>query len=451
MHKNPLKRVFHFLAAPLVFISYLFAALLLSSCNTSVKESQIAIKPQAIAIPKVTLENKDGVYKIYRDGKPYFIRGGGGSGSMDTLVASGGNSIRTWDTDNAQHILDQAQQKGLTVMLGLRLGIERHGFNYDDAAAVQAQKAAIREEIIKYKDSPALLSWGIGNELDLFYKNTNVWFAVEDIAKMIKELDPNHLVTTVVAGVNAEKIKLIKERVPSIDYLSVNIYGGLETLPKELLNMGWKGPYAVTEWGPTGHWEIAKTTWNAPIEQTSTEKANSYRERYQAGVLGAPDRALGSYAFLWGQKQETTPTWYGVFLESGDATEVVDTLQFLWSGAWPQERAPSIAGFLVDGKKATQSVYLTANKTYNVKFDVHHPNNEAFTIRWEFLPESTDIKSGGDREARPTPVADLVVKDNGAGVMEFKAPVKSGAYRLFAYATTNAHKAAVANFPFYVK
>lgn len=427
----------------------LLLPLVLLACNKPVVKQSVA--PPIPSLSKTTLEQHDGRYQIMRDGKPYFIRGGGGSGSLDLLKASGGNSLRTWDTDKAASILEEAQRRDLTVMLGLRMGTERHGFDYNDAAAVRAQKEEIRAQVLKYRDSPALLVWGLGNELDLFYKNTNVWYAVEDLAKMVKELDPNHLVTTVVAGVTPEKLKLIKERVPSIDYLSINIYGGLETLPKSLTEMGWNGPYAVTEWGPTGHWEIAKTKWDIPIEQTSTEKAKSYRERYEGGILGAPDRALGSYAFLWGQKQETTPTWYGVFLESGDATEVVDSLQFLWSGTWPEHRAPSIREFKIDGKIATQNIYLKAGKIYPVKFDAYQPNNEAFTIRWEVLPESTDIRAGGDAESRPKPVEILVVKDDGKGNLQFKAPVKTGGYRLFAYAITEHKKAAVANVPFYVR
>lgn len=431
----------------------LLAPCLLLACEAPVKKATAdtnSVAPKIVTIPKTTLEKNNGHYQILRDGKPYFIRGGGGSVHLDVLAAAGGNSLRTWSTNDAQRILDEAQQRGLTVMLGLPLGIERHGFNYSDEAAVKAQKEKMRELVIKYKDSPALLTWGLGNELDLFYTNKKVWDAVEDLAKMVKELDPNHLVTVVVADVDADKIKTIMKQIPSIDYLSVNIYGGLATLPQKLDEMGYHGAYAVTEWGPTGHWQIAKTKWGVPIEQTSTEKAKSYLERYQAGIAGAPDLALGSYAFLWGQKQETTPTWYGLFLESGEATEVVDTLQYLWTGAWPQDRAPSIREFLIDGKNVTQNIYLKANKTYRVKLDATQPNNEAINIRWEILPEATELGAGGDFEHRPAAVEGLIVKSDDKGNMEFKSPAKAGAYRLFTYVTTNHKKAATANIPFYV-
>ncbi len=433
------------------FLCVLVLPLALASCHQPSSKQAAAPTNAKSAIPKVTLQQADGRFQILRDGQPYFVKGGGGSGDLSLLKACGGNSVRTWSTDKAEKTLADAQRNGLTVMLGLSMGIERHGFNYSDAAAVKAQKEMIRAEVLKYKDHPALLAWGLGNELDLFYKNTDVWYAVEDLAKMIKELDPNHLVTTVVAGISAEKLALIKARVPSIDYLSINIYGGLETLPKSLAEMKWNGPYMVTEWGPTGHWEIAKTAWGIPIEQTSTEKAKSYRERYEGGILGAPGRALGSYAFLWGQKQETTPTWYGVFLESGEATEVVDSLQFLWTGSWPENRAPSIRTFLLDGKTAAQNIYLMPGKIYPVKADVVQQDNQTYSVRWEALPESTDIRAGGDAEARPKAVENIIVKDDGKGGMEFKAPATPGAYRLFVYAITDHKKAAVANIPFYVR
>ena len=69
----------------------------------------------------------------------------------------------------------------------------------------------------------------------------------------------------------------------------------------------------VTEWGPLGFWEVGKTDWGAPIEQNSTEKARHYLGGYQNFILPAlPRQALGSYVFLWGQKQERTPTWFSM-------------------------------------------------------------------------------------------------------------------------------------------
>ncbi len=429
------------------------AACLLAGCQSAAPAGSDAPRTANTAVSDavpVSLTNQDGKWQISRDGEPYFIKGAGGSADFAYLASVGGNSVRTWSTDNAARVLDEAHEQGLTVMLGISLGKERHGFDYDDEQAVAEQFDRVRKTVLKFKDHPALLTWGIGNEVDLFYTNTNVWYAVQDIAAMIQELDPNHLVTTVVAGINQEKADLIAQRVPDIDYLSINIYGGLETLPQTLDSIGYDDAYVVTEWGPTGHWEIQKTEWDAPIEQTSTQKAAIYQERYQRGITAASDQALGSYAFLWGQKQETTPTWYGVFTESGKPNEVVDTLEYLWTGKWPTVRAPSINQFTLNGEVASDSVRVAANSTVNAHVDVHVDEGQTVNYRWEILPESTDIKSGGDPESRPSAVTGRIVSHDGGGKMQFAAPDKPGAYRLFVYAENQAGKVANANVPFWV-
>lgn len=427
----------------------LFTALMLTACAE--KATSVDAEPTIpqSATPS-SLAKTDSGYTIMRNGEPYFIKGAGGRSHLDLLAQSGANSIRTWGTDGADAVLDEAYRNGLSVMLGLRIGHERHGFDYSDAAAVAKQKEEVRQQVLKYKDHPALLAWGIGNEVDLFYTNTEVWFAVQDIAAMIKELDPNHLITTVTAGIDKTKLDLILQRVPDIDYLSINIYGGLESLPQDLSNMGYNGPYVVTEWGPTGHWQVARTDWDVPIEQTSTEKAASYRSRYAGGIKAAPGRALGSYAFLWGQKQETTPTWYGVFTEAGYPNEVVDSLYYNWNDKWPENRAPSIEAFTVNDKHAADSLHVKANAALDVNLAVKAHQQDGVTIRWEVLPESTDIKAGGDPEARPKPVEGLIQEDNKQGKMTLLAPPKAGGYRLFAYVKSGHDKVATANIPFYV-
>lgn len=423
----------------------MFIALGLMGCEKQTLNEAISAGPI-----HTELQLNDGHYQIIRDGKPYFIRGAGGRSYLAKLKASGANTVRTWGTDGAEALLDEAQKQGLSVMLGLRLGHERHGYDYDDATAVQKQFEDVKAQVLKFKDHPALLAWGIGNEVDLFYTNTKVWYAVEDIAKMIKAVDPHHLVTTVTAGIDKQKADLIMQRVPSIDYLSINIYGGLETLPQHLLDIGYTGAYVVTEWGPTGHWQVPRTEWDVPIEQTSTEKATSYRSRYEGGVLSAPERALGSFAFLWGQKQETTPTWYGVFTESGHPNEVVDSLQYLWTGSWPQKRAPSIEALTINGEVAKSNVYLEAGESAAANVEIIERSHSTLHIRWEILPESTDIKAGGDPEDRPHALGGLFTLQRN-GQLQFIAPSEGGAYRLFVYVTDEQGKVATGNIPFFVR
>ena len=74
--------------------------------------------------------------------------------------------------------------------------------------AVKEQFERIKKEVLTLKDHPALLIWAIGNELNLRHTNPKVWDAVNDISKMIHEVDPNHLTTTTLAGISKNEIDL---------------------------------------------------------------------------------------------------------------------------------------------------------------------------------------------------------------------------------------------------
>ena len=420
-------------------ISALFFLLKLNSAYTQNINTPAIVKVVA----------SDGGFTLMRNGKAYFIKGAGCTSYMDRLAQYGGNSIRTWDSRNADEVLNKAYKSGLTVTMGLDVARERHGFNYDDTAAVNQQLEKLRQEVRKYKNFPALLIWGIGNELNLQYKNPKVWDAVNQIAAMIHQEDPNHPVTTMLAGVNRREIDYIKARCPNLDLLSVQVYGGLAKVPQQLSDAEWNKAYMVTEWGPTGHWESMQTPWKASIEETSSQKAAVYKSRYEASIK-QDKHCVGSYVFLWGQKQERTPTWYGLFTEKGEESEVVDVMQYLWTGRWPKNRAPHIDSVLLNHKKATDIIYLPPGKDFPVAVFANDPNGDKLTPLWELLPESTDLKNGGDRESRPEAIPGLITVEN-ANKAVLKTPEKEGAYRLFLYLSDGHNKVATANIPFYVK
>ena len=426
---------------------FLVAALLAGVTNGT---AQTSTGVSARGPVKVELKKNADGYQLTRNGEPFYVKGAGGIAYLDRLASYGGNSIRTWSTRNAQAVLDSAHKYGLTVLMGLDVARERHGFNYDDQAAVQQQLQKLKAEILQYKDHPALLAWGIGNELNLHYKNEKVWDAVNDISKMIHELDPHHPTTTALAGISKPVIDQIKKRAPDLDLLSVNTYGGLAGLPAAVRNAGWEGAYLVTEWGPTGHWECLETTWKAPIEETSSEKAGVYKSRYEYSMERDKANCVGSYVFLWGQKQERTPTWYGIFTENGEESEVVDVMQYLWTGNWPANRAPHIFSLQLDNRKANASVTVQAGASYTAKAFAIDPDNDQLSYRWELLPEATEVGEGGDYEPRPKAVQGLI-KAGTAGMATLKAPAKEGAYRLFVYITDGNNNVATANIPFYVK
>ena len=289
------------------------------------------------------LVKTDAGFTLERGGKPYFIKGAGGEKFLDKLAAAGGNSVRTWGADHLDDVLAEAQKYGLTVSVGIWLGHERHGFNYNDADQVADQLEQARKIIARYKDHPAVLLWGIGNEMEGYEKGDNaaIWSAVNSIAAMAKKLDPNHPTMTVVAEIGGDRVKNIHRLCPEIDIVGINSYGGAATLPERYRKAGGTKPYILTEFGPPGSWETKKNTWGSFPELTSTEKAERYRQVYKAAIETPKGVCLGGYAFLWGHKQEATATWFGALLPDGTAGRV-DALSEAWTGKPPKNRCPII-------------------------------------------------------------------------------------------------------------
>ena len=404
---------------------------------------------------KVEIVEQDGKYRLLRGGKPYTVRGAGiDHADLELFAAHGGNSFRTWAVDAgvmpAAELLDRAHALGLTVSLCLEIARERHGFDYDDEAAVAEQLEQARAHVMAHKDHPALLTWIIGNELNFDYENPRVYDAVNDISKMIHEVDPNHPTTTALAGAGKGVIRDVVERAPDLDFISFQLYGDLVNLPKHIERAGYEGPYFVTEWGAVGHWEVFETRWGAPVEQTSTEKAANYATSYLKVLQPYADRAIGNYVFLWGQKQERTSTWYGMFLESGESTEAVDVMHYIWNNQWPANRAPRVSPITLNNKVAFDNVTLWPGKEYQAKIAVEDADRDPVSFRWEVRQESTAREVGGDKEAIP-PLVEGLIADPAAREITLTAPDEKGAYRLFVYVFDGANHAAHANFPFYVK
>ena len=406
----------------------------------------IFIHSMALAqVVPVSIIKSDKGYELIREGKPYYIKGVGGLEYLEKAKEYGANSFRTWSAEDAKIYLDKAQELGMTVCLGLWAQHERHGFDWSNEVAVKLQLESFAKVVDEVKDHPSLLMWAVGNEVDLFYSNFDVWKHINDIVLMIKSKDPHHPVTTVTAGLDVAEVKLIQKYAPDLDLLGVNTYAGLDFAIESLPYYGWDKPYIITEWGPNGHWESPTTDWGIPIEQTSTQKAKSYRERYEM-IFADSSNCFGSYVFLWGFKQETTSSWYGLFLKDGTQTSVMDVLIEKWSGQKPTNLAPDINGLTINSFDAYQSVKVDKRSIMEVNIDAFDPNDDKLSYYIEIVPESTDIKAGGDFEKAPTAIFKKVFSDS---EFKVKAPSKIGKYRLFVV-IKDGEKGATANIPFLV-
>ena len=277
-----------------------------------------------------------------------------------------------------------------------------------------------------------------------------MWDAVNDLSKMIHEVDPNHPTTTTLAGFDPETVNVVQQRAPDLDFLSFQMYHDIINLPRYLREANWTKPYLVTEFGATGHWESGKTEWGAPLENDSTTKADLYEKRFRTVIDSDQKLCLGSYVFLWGNKQERTPTWYGMFLEKGEETAPVDVMHHIWNGVWPTNQSPRLEGIWLNGKTATQSVRVQPGQACEARVVATDPDRDPLTFHWEIMEESNSTNVGGDKEHKPAHVPGLIT-DPARGEISLQAPGQPGAYRLFVYIFDGKGHAAHANIPFFVE
>ena len=393
--------------------------------------------------------NTQGNFELLKNGIPYYIKGAGAKDHFDLLVNSGANSIRIWSTNNSS-LLDSAHQYGLTVTLGLHVRPERSGMDYNNEYAVKGQIEQLKNEVLKYKDHPALLVWGIGNEVDLKYSNFKVWETIEILAKFIKEVDPNHPTMTVIAGVDPSKAYYIKKYCPSVDILGLNVYGSIENAGANLRKFNWDKPYIVTEWGVNGPFEAKTTSWKAKVEPPNGFKADQRLRRYQELIVEDKERCLGSYCFLWGQKQESTATWHGMFLKNGNPTEAVDVMHYCWKGEWPNSRAPSIRDISLENIGWRKDHIIEPSMQATVKIEYSKYNNNKVDVEYVLYPEAFSNKIGGDIQKSPDPIPFEIVRQT-ENKLIFISPKKKGAYRLFAFVKNDKGQSSVANIPFLIQ
>ena len=404
--------------------------------------------PCMVFASKVEIVKKKGRYELLKDGKPYYIKGAGGTENLEKLKKYGGNSIRTWGVDaQTDNILNNAEKNDLTVCFGIWIGQERQGFDYSNKHALASQLKMVRETVRKYKDHPSILIWGVGNEMDLDYTNFEVWKHMEEVCKVVKEEDPNHPTMLVTAGLDVAEVKLIKEHTPSLDILGINTYGNISYLKDAIHMYDWNKPYIVAEWGPYGWWEVGKTSWGAALEETSSEKAKTYQASFTS-ILKDTSTCLGSYVFLWGQKQETTSTWFSMFTQEGEETEVMDIMIKGWTGKKPENRAPSIANFTLSDKKGHNNITQKVSTPLQANVDISDPDGDKIHYQWQVIPESTDKKTGGDKEKAPKPLKGVFKKsDTQKNNVTFYIS-SPGEYRLFIFAKDGNGNVATGNIPF---
>ncbi|MFP2926720.1 glycoside hydrolase family 2 TIM barrel-domain containing protein [Pyxidicoccus sp. 3LG] len=318
----------------------------------------------------------DNQWQLQVDGKPYIARGVTFSGSSSSaayeqdcarLAALGVNTLRTWGTGTeTKLLLDAAHKHGMKVLVGLWLRQGRPGAESDDSFDYTRDTAGMKKQLTDtvaqvkfFKDHPAVLAWGIGNEVllnspDDAAKEAYARF-LEKVVREVKKVDASHPVISVDAWTLG--VPWWEKFTPSLDAYGINVYGGgIHALPGALEKEGVKKPWLITEFGAQGEWDAPKDANGVPREPTDAEKYDAIVDGWKTAL--APHvqagRCLGLFVFNYSATFDHTGLWLGML--SGTSTRPAShAVREAYTGQKPATPLPQIASVTVSDVKREES------------------------------------------------------------------------------------------------
>ncbi len=380
---------------------------------------------------------KDGnAWSLIVDGNPFDIKGVTFGYDQDVanydkyfedLQFLGVNTIRTWGTnENTGALLDAAHEHGMKVMVGIWMRHGRSGmegddnFNYvEDSAGKEEMLKNALEVVEQYKDHPAVLTWGVGNEV---YLNTATdkekraySVLLEQICSQIKKLDPNHPTTSVAAWTFG--MDWWNELVPSLDIYGLNSYGpGVNALAAELTKRGIDKPYVITEFGVTGEWDIQEKQHGIEVEPSDQQKYDAIVEGYPNWIKNKP-ACLGVYVFHYGNGNDFGSPWL-LTHHKGHYRPQYWAIRAAYTGEAPVNHVPKISVFEVNDGPHESGAWVP------VRLEVADKENDALTISFHYNQRS------GSRK-RKSQVNDLPFRGNQKEGFEVQMPVENGAIKVY--------------------
>ena len=380
-------------------------------------------------------------WEMLRGGEPYHVRGAGWGTPMETIVAAGGNTIRTWGVaSNTPAMLDAAHELGLTVVMGLWMNHPGNGMNYSDLDAVAAQEASLLAQAAAIKDHPAILGWGVGNEVEMNDDSPAIWRAIGSLASALKKMDPDHLTIAVTAEIGAAHDYWLGLYCPDIDVWGINTYAAMPSLPSRLSSRDYDGPYLVTEYAGAGPWEVQKTSWGAPHEPTSTEKAAGYLDRWTSVIEADDARCLGGFPFIWRPAADPADTWFPMLTWDARPLGAIDAMTEAWTGSPPADLAPTISDITISDQT------LEPGAVFQAEVNASDPEEGGLVHEWFFARDLFD--GSGTWTGCSATVRCL---DIDAATITTEAPAEAGPWRLFAVATDSNGSAAMSSIPILIE
>ncbi|MEU4266652.1 discoidin domain-containing protein [Streptomyces sp. NPDC026092] len=397
-------------------------------------------QPPAAGAVRVT--GTQGNWRLTVGGEPYTVKGltwgpaiADAARYMPDVRSMGVNTIRTWGTDGStKPLLDSAAAHGVKVVNGFWLqpggGPGSGGcVNYvTDTAYKSTMLTEFARWVDTYKTHPATLMWNVGNESVLGLQNCysgteleaqrNAYTTfVNDVARKIHEIDPDHPVTSTDAWTGAWPY--YKRNAPDLDLYSMNSYGDICGVRQDWEEGGYTKPYIITETGPAGEWEVPDDANGVPDEPTDVQKAAGYTQAWNC-VTGHQGVALGATLFHYGIEHDFGGVWFNL-LPDGLKRLSYYAVKKAYSGSTAGDNTPPV----VSGMTVTPAGSAPAGGEFTVRADVRDPEGDPLTYKI-FL--SGNYANGDKR------LVEAQWRATGNGTFAVTAPQKLGVWKVYVQA-----------------
>ncbi|CAM5682592.1 hypothetical protein SALBM217S_04852 [Streptomyces griseoloalbus] len=394
--------------------------------------------PPATGAVEVT--GSQGNWQLTVGGQPYTVKGltwGPAIADAPTYLpdvkSMGVNTIRTWGTDGGtKPLLDSAAANGLKVVNGFWLqpggGPGSGGCaNYvTDTAYKNTMLTEFTKWVEAYRNHPATLMWNVGNESVLGLQNCysgaeleaqrNAYTGfVNDVAKKIHSIDPDHPVTSTDAWTGAWPY--YQRNAPDLDLYSMNSYGDICGVREDWEQGGYTKPYLITEGGPAGEWEVPDDANGVPDEPTDVQKAEGYTKAWNC-VTGHRGVALGATLFHYGTEHDFGGIWFNL-LPDGLKRLSYYAVKRAYTGTAGNDNTPPVVSALA----VTPASSAPAGGEFTVRADVRDPGTAGPITYKIFL--SGNYANGDKR------LVEASWRSTGNGTFAVRAPEKLGVWKVY--------------------
>ncbi|MGL4399066.1 MAG: hypothetical protein ACRCXD_04305 [Luteolibacter sp.] len=250
------------------------------------------------------------------------IKGVCGDSDLERLATIGVNTVRGYtlgEPATMRKKLDQAQSLGIKMILSEWM--PHHGANKNKDGTVWTFDYEIKgdkmiESLIRriegIGDHPAILMWGLGNEVHLDEPYLRV---VNRMSLAIHQRFPSHVTSLTMINAKPEAIAAVKKFAPDLDVLGIQSYsrGAVRGAIKKTAEL-WGKPFYMSEFNTNGPWNFSKTEWGVEHDEPVTQKVNDLKDCYAA--IDASPLCLGSTIFVWGSYSVgDRPNYYSLLLD----------------------------------------------------------------------------------------------------------------------------------------